>query len=49
MRKPLAVAMLLMLCFPARMLLWTVPAAALASWLRGLASKAPASPHEETT
>jgi H+/Cl- antiporter ClcA len=49
MRKPLAVAMLLMLCFPARMLLWTVPAAALATWLRGLAPKAPTSPHEETT
>jgi len=33
MKKPLAVAMLLMLCFPARMLLWTVPAAALATWI----------------
>lgn len=36
MRKPLAVAMLLLLCFPARMLLWIVPAAAVTSWAVGL-------------
>ena len=38
MRKPLAVAMLLLLCFPVRMLVWTVPAAALAAWVVGLVS-----------
>ena len=33
MKKPLAVSMLLLLCFPVRMLLWILPAAALAAWL----------------
>ena len=32
MKKPLAVSMLLLLCFPASSLLWVVPASALASW-----------------
>jgi len=32
MKKPLAVSMLLLLCFPVRMLLWILPAAALAAW-----------------
>ena len=32
MKKPLAVSMLLLLCFPASALLWVVPASALASW-----------------
>ena len=29
MKKPLAVSMLLLLCFPVRMLLWILPAAAM--------------------
>ncbi|MBR3317933.1 MAG: chloride channel protein [Atopobiaceae bacterium] len=33
MKKPFAVAMLLMLCFPARMLGWIVPAAAVGAWV----------------
>ncbi|MCR4612154.1 MAG: chloride channel protein [Lachnospiraceae bacterium] len=33
MKKPLAASMLLLLCFPAKSLLWTVPAAALASFV----------------
>lgn len=39
MRKPMAVAMLLLLCFPARMLMWTIPAAACAVWVVGLVHK----------
>jgi H+/Cl- antiporter ClcA len=32
MKKPLAVSVLLLLCFPVRSLLWIVPAAAIAGW-----------------
>lgn len=33
MKKPLAVSMLLLLCFPAKYLLWIVPSAALSAWI----------------
>lgn len=33
MKKPLAVSVLLLLCFPVRSLLWIVPAAALSGWV----------------
>lgn len=33
LRKPLAVSMLLLLCFPAGYLLWIVPSAAVSSWI----------------
>ena len=33
MKKPLAVSMLLLLCFPAGALLWIVPASALSAWI----------------
>ncbi|MGN1351142.1 MAG: chloride channel protein [Anaerovoracaceae bacterium] len=36
MRKPIAVTMLLFLCFPVRMVFWIVFAAAIASWLAGM-------------
>jgi hypothetical protein len=32
MRKPLAVSMLLLICFPAGYLLWILPSAALSAW-----------------
>lgn len=39
MKKPLAVSMLMLLCFPVRMLIWIVPAAALASFAGKLLDK----------
>lgn len=39
MRKPLAVTMLLFLCFPVRMVFWIVFAAAMGSWLAGMIRK----------
>ena len=33
LKKPLAVSMLLLLCFPAQYLLWIVPSAAISAWI----------------
>lgn len=39
LKKPLAVSMLLLLCFPAGYLLWIVPSAAICAWIGRLSEK----------
>lgn len=46
MKKPLAVAMLMLLCFPLRMLIWIVPAAAVAAYVGKLLSKKKEEPRQ---